>query len=127
MANQINLLPEVLDLVLYSGDGFSIKFICTDGGGAPIDLTGAVTAQIRLDRLNPDDPALADFTVNLTDAYLGIVILSLSGDQTQALTDAPSASAGRFTGVWDVQWSPANSEPRTLCQGKAECVADVTQ
>lgn len=126
MANQINLQPQLLDLLLYSGDGFSFKLICTDSANAPIDVTGAVKAQIRLDRLNPEDPALLDFTVNVTDAYLGIVLLSLTGAQTQSLTDE-SATPGKFVGVWDVQWHPATSEPRTLIQGKVECVADVTR
>lgn len=123
----ISLLPETLDIVLYSGDGFSFKFICTDENGAPIDITGGVSAQIRLSRLAPETPAICDFAVNLVDAYLGIIVLSLTGSQTKALTEDPSAQSGRFVGVWDVQWEPADSEPRTLCQGKAECVADVTQ
>ena len=127
MAPQINLQPQVLDLLLYSGDGFACKLSCKNSAGAPVDLTGAVTAQIRLDRLNPEDPPIVSFSVNLTDAYLGIVTLALSGDQTQELTDHPSAKNGKFNGVWDVQWSPAESEPRTICQGKAECVADVTR
>ena len=47
----------------------------------------------------------------------------MTGEQTRALV----GSTGTFTGVWDVEWEPANEEPRTLCQGKVECVADVSR
>lgn len=127
MANQINLLPEVLDLMLYSGDGISLRLSCKDKAGAPVDVTGGVKAQIRVDRLTPTDPPIVEFDASLVDAYLGVVVLSLTGAQTQALISDPSSSNGKFTGVWDVQWTPSGSQPRTLCQGKVECVADVTR
>lgn len=127
MASHINIQPEVLDLGLYAGDGISLRLNCKDSDGAPVDVSGGVKAQIRLDRLNPDDPALVEFLIGLVDAYLGIVVLSLTGTQTQLLVDDPSAKSGKFTGVWDLQWTPSGSEPRTLVQGKVECVADVTR
>lgn len=122
MASQINLQPEVVDLILYAGDGVDLPITCTDGAGAPMDITGAVKAQIREERLTPDPP-VAVFTVNAVDAYQGKVILSLSGAQTAALLNG----SGKFNGVWDVQWTPSGSQPRTLCQGKVECVSDVTR
>lgn len=124
MANRIDLQPQVLDLILYSGDGFKVRLTCKNLANAPIDITGAVTAQIRTDRTHPEDPPLAAFTVDLVDAYLGIIKLSLTGDQTQELTDD---HGGKFTGVWDVEWDPAEDEPKTLCQGKVDCVADVSR
>lgn len=126
MAGQINVQPQVLDLGLYAGDGISIRLVCKDSSGAPVDITGTVKAQIRLDRMSPD-PAIVEFTSDLVDAYLGVAILSLTGVQTQTLMADPSTKAGKFTGVWDVQWSPSGSPPRTLCQGKVECIADVTR
>jgi hypothetical protein len=126
MATVINMQPQELDLKLYAGDGFTFRLICTDSAGYPVDVNGSVMAQIRRDRLTPEDPPLESFAVVLTDAYLGIVVLSLTGDQTQALSDDDGVS-GRFTGVWDLEWDPAESEPRTLCQGTVECVADVTR
>ena len=122
MANRIDLQPEVVDLVLYAGDGVDLPLTCTDGAGAPIDITGAVTAQIRAARLTPDPPVAA-FSVNAADAYQGKIILSLTGEQTAQLANG----SDRFSGVWDVQWTPAGSQPRTLVQGKVECVADVTR
>jgi hypothetical protein len=124
MARQIDLRPTVLNLVLYSGDGFTIKLACTDTDGAPVDITGSVIAEVRADRLHPNDPALATFSVSMVDAYLGVVAVSLTATQTDALlTDG----LDKFTGVWDVQWIPTNKEPLTLVQGSVECVADVTQ
>jgi hypothetical protein len=127
MASQINLQPQILDLLLYSGDGFKMKLTCTDKANAPVDISGSVKAEVRLDRLKPNDPPIIQFSIVLTDAYLGVMVLSLTGDQTQQLTDLPSSKGGRFVGVWDVEWTPAGEEPRTICQGKLECVADVTR
>jgi hypothetical protein len=126
MANQINVQPQALDLFLYAGDGIEFRLICTDGSGASIDVTGVVKAQVRLDRISEDEP-IVEFSSGMTDAYQGIVVLSLTGDQTKELIEHSSVSSGKFTGVWDVAWEPADSEPRTLCQGKVECVADVTR
>jgi hypothetical protein len=126
MANEINLQPEVLNLALYAGDGVEFRLICTDKAGAPIDVTGAVSAQVRLERLTPDPP-IVSFAADLIDAYQGIVVLSLTGAQTQQLSAHPSSVKGKFTGVWDVQWAKANGQPRTLCQGSVECVSDVTR
>jgi hypothetical protein len=122
----INIQPSVLDLMLYAGDGVEFRLICTDSGNAPVDVTGVVKAQIRVARREPDPP-IVEFTVGLIDAYEGIIVLSLSGDQTQELINHPSSPNGKFSGVWDVEWEPANAQPRTLCQGKVECVADVTR
>lgn len=118
----INVQPSILDLVLYAGDGVEFRLICTDSGNSPVDVTGSVNAQIRLDRLSQDTP-VAEFTVGLIDAYQGIIVLSLTGQQTKDLV----GSSGKFAGVWDVQWTPSGKQPRTLCQGKVECVADVTR
>lgn len=122
LAGVINVQPQILDLALYAGDGVSFRLICTDADGAPIDVTGAVKAQIRLERLT-EDPALAEFSANMVDAYQGVVVLSLTGEQTQDLVE-PS---GKFVGVWDIQWTASGGQPRTLCQGKVECVTDVTR
>jgi hypothetical protein len=127
MAGVIDLQPQILDLILYAGDGVSFRLICTDKAEAPVDVTGSVEAQIRINR-DKDESPIVEFSAELVDAYQGIVVLSLTGDQTQALVDHPSVnSSGKFVGVWDVEWEPEGLEPRTLCQGKVECVADVTR
>lgn len=122
----INIRPQVLDLMLYAGDGIEFRLICTDSGNAPVDITGDVKAQVKLERVT-QDPPIVEFAVNTVDAYQGIIVLSMTGDQTQELVNHPSSANGQFTGVWDVEWEPANKEPRTLCQGKVECIADVSR
>lgn len=125
MAGQtLSFRPTILNLLLYAGDGISIRLTCTDKTGNPIDISGSVTAQIRLDRIHPNDPPLASFTVSLVDAYLGIIALSLTGAQTLSLL---GEGENKFTGVWDVQWTPEQLQIRTLVQGSVECVADVTR
>lgn len=124
MAGQINLRPTVVDLLLYAGDGFTIKLACLDNAGTPIDITGSVAAQIRPNRVTPSDPPLAEFSVSLVDAYLGIIALSLTSAQTINLL---SSNPEKFKGVWDIEWTPADKEPRTLIQGSVECVPDVTR
>jgi hypothetical protein len=125
MAGQtVNVRPSILNLLLYAGDGFSVGLSCKNTAGAPIDLTGAVIAQIRLDRLHPDDPPLALFSVNMVDAFQGNVTLVLSGEQTKSLL---TPGEPEFNGVWDVQWNGVGKEPFTLVQGTVECVADVTR
>jgi hypothetical protein len=125
MAGQtMNFRPNILNLLLYAGDGFSLRLLCKDTAGAPIDVTGVVTAQVRLDRVHPDDPPLAVFTVSLVDAYMGVIGLTLSDAQTLSLL---GAGEEKFTGVWDVQWTPVSMQSRTLIQGIVECVADVTR
>jgi hypothetical protein len=126
MAQVLNLRPEVLNLSLYAGDGISFRMICTDTKNEPIDVSGDVKAQIRLEGDAPDPP-LATFSVNAQDAYKGIIVLSLTGDQTTALMGDPGNKIEKFVGVWDVQWTPGGAEPRTLCVGSVECVTDVTR
>jgi len=123
----LNVQPAALDLALYAGDGINIKFIVTQGDAeTPIDITGSVRAQIRLTQL-AEDPAIVDFSVIMTDAYIGIIYLVLTGTQTQDLIEHDTTVDGVFNGVWDVEWDPADGEPRTLCQGKVECISDVTR
>jgi hypothetical protein len=128
MASQISIQPPVLDLLLYAGDGISFKLICTDDADPPqpVNVTGAIAAQIRVDRLS-GDPAIVEFSSDLAAADVGEIVLSLTGDQTQDLIEHPSVVKGKFTGNWDVQWTADGAQPRTLCQGKVECLADVTR
>lgn len=126
--SQLSIQPSVLDLALYAGDGISFKLICNDTATPPqpVNVTGDIQAQVRVDRSSADPPVAA-FSADMVGADQGEVVLSLTGDQTQDMVDDPSATKGKFTGVWDVQWTATGGEPRTLCQGKVECVADVTR
>lgn len=128
MAGQLSIQPPVLDLALYAGDGISFKLICTDDADPPqpVNVTGDVEAQVRVDRQSTDPP-VATFSADTSGADVGEITLSLTGDQTQDMMTGAGVSKGKFTGVWDIQWTAAGGQPRTLCQGKVECIADVTR
>lgn len=126
MAGAINLQPETLDLSLYAGDGVEFRLLCTDNAQAPIDVSGETEAQVKLDRLEDTVP-LVSFTTDMINAAQGVIELSLTGADTQLLAADPSSKSGKFIGVWDLQWTPTGKEPRTICQGKVECLADVTR
>jgi len=123
----ISLVPQTLDLSLYGGDGVELRMTVTNTDGQPVPLTpGAVDAQIRSTRTTGPTP-IATFATDLTDGDTGIVILSLTGDQTEALHGDLAALSERFTGVWDVQWTPQDGQPITLIQGKVDSALDVTR
>jgi hypothetical protein len=122
----ISLVPQSLDLSLYGGDGVELRMTVTDSLGQPVPLTpGAIDAQIRTSRTS--DPVMVSFTADLTDGATGVVILSLSGSQTELLHGDPALPSERFSGVWDVQWTPQSGQPITLIQGKVESALDVTR
>lgn len=126
MADSINLQPQVLDLSLYAGDGVEFRLICTDTSNAPLNMDGVSEAHVKVDRLTEPDP-IVEFTTDMALAMEGKILLSLTGVQTQTLADHSSSKNGKFTGVWDLQWTPPGEEPRTICQGKIEVLADVTR
>ena len=122
MAKQtITYEPQVLDLVLYAGDGTNFRLVVTDPLGEPLDLTGSMLAQIRSKRDEPDPPD-AIFNIDLTQHAEGIATLTLTGEQTQGL--APTT---KYSGEWDLQWTATDEEPITLCQGKVDVNVDVSR
>lgn len=119
MAKQtISYEPQVLDLILYAGDGSNFRLVITDTLGHPVNLSGAMIAQIRSTR-DEIDPPDATFNIDLTNAEGGIAVLTLTGDQTTLL--------GKYRGVWDLEWTATGEEPVTICQGKVECLLDVSR
>jgi hypothetical protein len=64
MPKQISVIPDVLDLKLYAGDGVDFRLTCSDPTGAPINLSGSVQAQVRVGRLDEDSatPLVIDTT-----------------------------------------------------------------
>lgn len=122
----VTIQPPVLDLSIYAGDGVSFQLICKDEHGAPIDITGTTQAQVRLDRSETSSP-IVEITTLVTDSTTGVIQVSMTGEQTQLLSADPSSKNGKFSGVWDLEWTAVGAEPRTLCQGKVECTADVTR
>lgn len=125
MARQVlSYVPQTLDLAVYAGDGPSFALNVKDPAGDPIPLTGTMRAQVRRTR-HAVDPPDAEFEVDLTDAATGIAVVKLTGDQTESLF-ALAVTGKNYLGVWDLEWTPEGEEPVTLCQGKVECLADVT-
>lgn len=119
----IDLSPKILDLVLYAGDGVKLRLTVVDNTQEAVPLTGVMEADIRIKRTD-DDPPVLGFTIDLTESDDGIAYLSLTGEQTQELAPIP---AKKFQGEWDLQWTPEDSEPRTLFQGKVVCNNDVSR
>lgn len=120
----ISLLPQVQDLKFYGGDGVQLQLVVSTKAGTPVNLTGAIVAQIRESRINPS--VKASFATAITDAVGGIARLSLTGVQTASLHGSPNPIE-KFSGVWDVQWTPTGSEPVTILQGSVESSLDVTR
>lgn len=120
MSKALSLTPETQDLVLYAGDGASLRLTVKDKSGQPVDLTGTFAGQVKADRTT--DTAIATWTIDSSSAVDGVIVISLSGDDTGALTTGHD-----FVGVWDIQWTPTGGEPITLLAGKLTCKPDVTR
>lgn len=119
--HKINLTPAILDLTLYSGDGAQFRFTVRNTGGDFVDLAGSMRAQIRTTR-DAEDP-LVEFDIDMSDAAEGVVLISLTGEKSTLLTPTEE----KFTGVWDLEWTPTGKEPITILQGQVECDPDVTR
>lgn len=117
---KIDRTPETLDLVLYAGDGVSIRLGVTDNNGGTVTVAGELKAQIRASRGATE--VAAEFAA-VPEEGTGSVIISLTGAQTQDLV----VSGENFSGVWDIQWRPPDGEPITLTTGQVICNADVTR
>jgi hypothetical protein len=117
----VSLVPPVVNLVLYAGDGANLRLTATDLDGEPFDLRGTVRAQIRASRR--DQAALAEWAVEMAEAEQGVLVLRLASEDTRALMK----DADRFKGAWDCVWTMADSEPVTLIQGDVQCDLDVTR
>jgi hypothetical protein len=117
----VSRVPPTVNLTLYAGDGVAIRFTMVDTTGNPFPLDGLVTSQIKAKRTDPDP--LATWAVDGTGLPDGVIVLSLTGAQTEALLN----NRNSFKGVWDLQFTPTGSEPVTLVQGTVECDADVTR
>lgn len=121
--NTVSLVPPVVNVVLYAGDGANLRLTATDLDGKPFDLRGTVHAQIRATRLA--DEYLVEWAVEMAQAEQGILVLRLTGDDTRALMQGDTIH--RFKGAWDCVWTMADSVPVTLVQGDVQCDLDVTR
>lgn len=122
LAVLLSLAPAKVDLEAYAGDGAIITIAAVDASNAPINLTGAVLAQVRLNRTDPGSP-VASFAVDSSKATTGQLTLTLTGAQTAALV---SGTSDPWRGYWDCQWTAAGAQPITLVQGHLACWPDVS-
>lgn len=120
--NVLSLVPPVVNIVLYAGDGANLRLTAVDLDGQPFDLRGTVRAQIRASRL--DQEYLLEWTVEMAQAEQGILMLRLTGDDTRLLM---KDAQHKFKGAWDCVWTMQDSEPVTLIQGDVQCDLDVTR
>ena len=119
MSPTLSFIPKSLDLAVYAGDGCAVRIIVRDKStGTSLSVVGDHSAQIRTNRL--DVAAVESFEIDDSNASDGVLLLSLSGEQTADLGDG-------FKGVWDLQWIAPGAEPMTLVQGKITCTIDVTR
>ena len=119
---EIKRVPPTMNLELYAGDGVAVSITSKDPDGSPWPFDGAWASQVKAKRT--DDEVLASWTIDLSQQSAGVIVLSLSGEQTAALI--PSGKS-KFVGVWDLQYTANGAEPQTLLQGKVTCDADVTR
>lgn len=124
MAKKISYSPQTLDLILYAGDGNGIRMTVRDSANAIVNLAGTFLAQVRATR-EAVDPADAVFNIDSSRVAEGIILVYLTAEQTESLMSGVDPGE-KYIGVWDLEWTPTNSEPLTLCQGKVECLRDVS-
>lgn len=117
----VTRVPEIINLELYAGDGAAIRFTLKDSDGNPFPLNGVITSQIKNKRV--DTSPVLSWTVHDEDFATGIVVLSLTGVQTESLI----VEGKPFKGVWDLQYIETGAEPVTFVQGKVKIDADVTR
>lgn len=80
------MTPGTLDLTIYRGITFGRTLTCTDSAGAAVDLTGySVQADVRRHPKSAD--VEFDLNAEISDEPGGIITLSLSDEETDALEE----------------------------------------
>lgn len=118
---KLSFKPQVMDLELYAGDGCGFKFTAKDSAGEALPITGSVKAQIRIER-EAEDPPAGEFDIDMAEALDGIILVSITGEASHDLL----VDGEMFEGVWDLEWTAEDAEPKTLVQGDVRCLPDVT-
>ena len=110
----ISELPQEVDLVLYSGDDFSMTLTLMNPDGSIPSLVGSTAkAQIRL--TSADTTIQASFICSISS---NVVTLNLTGVSCQNLV-------GQY--VWDCQLTNASGAVRTPVAGTVTFTQDVTR
>jgi hypothetical protein len=113
----VKVIPGKLNYVMTRGDDFAAQLTIQEGDPlAPVDVsTRTYTAQIRATA--DSTTVIATFTVDMTDAATGIVVLRLADTVTDDL-------GGVY--VWDLQ-QDTGGVIRTLVGGTFSVIDDVTR
>lgn len=113
----VDVTAAVLNYKIERGDDFAATILIQEGDpAAPADVsTRTYTAQLR--RTANATTAVADFTIDMSDADNGNVGIALSHTDTEGLSG---------TYFWDFQQDTAGVI-RTLVRGKFKITADVTR
>lgn len=110
-------LPGSYSPTIYQGDDWAKTFQFDDDAGDPIDLSGhTLESQLRATKASD---VVVSFTVDTTDAAAGTVYLSLAA--------ADTAELARGFYFFDLQWTDASGDLRTVLAGRAEVVEEVTR
>jgi hypothetical protein len=124
----VGLSPEVLNLLLYAGDQFvyTLEFADPETHAA-LDVSGyTFAAQIRTAQTAAT--STATFSIDTTDADIGVIVVSLTPAQTAALC-TPGGGAATKAYTWDLQRTAVDDadDVRTLFAGTVTVTLDRTR
>lgn len=127
-------------LLLRSGDFWSARIVVDDGGDhnrdgivedpgnpAALDVSGySFLCQIRASKKS--ETVLATVDVNTDDAVDGVLVLSLTPEQTRDLNPPATGKDSITSYVWDFQGTPPSvDEPLTWWEGRVTIELDVSR
>jgi hypothetical protein len=110
----VTQLPSIVDLLLYTGDDFSMTLTLTNSDGSATNLTG-YTAQAQIRSQSGSTTISTSF---VTSTVGNQVILSLPSANSQGLV-------GNY--VWDCQVTSQSGIIQTLVAGSVSFTQDVTR
>ena len=105
-----------------AGDTKYFNLIYKDCDGNPVDLTGS-TARMQL-RLSHSGAIIIDKQPTTTLTTGGEIEFKFESSETSALVVSPASRASYF---FDVELTAANSDIKTLVNGKIDVDTDITR
>jgi hypothetical protein len=113
-ATSISALPQEVDLLLYSGDDFSLTLTLKNPDGSITDLTGA-SAKAQVRTTAADGNIAASFICTISS---NVITAHLTGTSSQSLV-------GNY--VWDCQITNSSGSVKTPVAGTVTFTQDVTR
>ena len=120
MATTLNLCPSSVDLCFTRADTVPFTFTLVDEDGSPIDITGSTFILTVDPEPDPVDASANLFTVPgvITDGPGGVVQFTPSSVDLDQTPD---------TYFYDVEWTDAGSNIRTIVNGEFEIRQDISK